>query len=182
MVEFSTMISTTRNEKNKTLFVRVKTVDNKYPLYGDVSHEPQGALSRIHKEKNTILVNENIFNSLNLNLNEKIKIQDQIFTVIGVIKSVPDVSGFVAFGEFAIAGKQTLNLLKLNNLGSFLNYEYKVKFKQNDNIKTIRDNIIKIFKKDNKVQIRYPENSASGQRVINNFSQFLSLKYQVAQC
>ena len=43
MVEFSTMISTTRNEKNKTLFVRVKTVDNKYPLYGDVSHEPKGA-------------------------------------------------------------------------------------------------------------------------------------------
>ena len=176
MVEFSTMISTTRNEKNKTLFVRVKTVDNKYPLYGDVSHEPKGALSRIHKEKNTILVNENIFNSLNLNLNEKIKIQDQIFTVIGIIKSVPDVSGFVAFGDFAIAGKQTLNLLKLNNLGSFLNYEYKVKFKQNDNIKTTRDNIIKIFKKDDKVQIRYPENSASGlKRVINNFSQFLSL-------
>ena len=133
-------------------------------------------LSRIHKEKNTILVNENIFNSLNLNLNEKIKIQDQIFTVIGIIKSVPDVSGFVAFGDFAIAGKQTLNLLKLNNLGSFLNYEYKVKFKQNDNIKTTRDNIIKIFKKDDKVQIRYPENSASGlKRVINNFSQFLSL-------
>ena len=116
MVEFSTMISTTRNEKNKTLFVRVKTVDNKYPLYGDVSHEPKGALSRIHKEKNTILVNENIFNSLNLNLNEKIKIQDQIFTVIGIIKSVPDVSGFVAFGDFAIAGKQTLNLLKLNQI------------------------------------------------------------------
>ena len=63
-----------------------------------------------------------------------------------------------------------------NNLGSFLNYEYKVKFKQNDNIKTTRDNIIKIFKKDDKVQIRYPENSASGlKRVINNFSQFLSL-------
>ena len=62
MVEFSTMISTTRNEKNKTLFVRVKTVDNKYPLYGDVGHEPHGAFSRIHKEKNTILVNENIFN------------------------------------------------------------------------------------------------------------------------
>ena len=57
MVEFSTMISTTRNEKNKTLFVRVKTVDIKYPLYGNVSHEPKGALSRIHKEKNTILVN-----------------------------------------------------------------------------------------------------------------------------
>ena len=176
MVEFSTMISTTRNENNKTLFVRVKTVDDKYPLYGDVDHEPQGSLSRIHKEKNTILVNENIYNSLNLSFNEKIKIQNKIFTVVGVIKSVPDVSGFVAFGDFAITGKKTLDLLKLNNLGSFLNYEYKVKFEQNDNIKTIRDNIIKIFKEDEKVQIRYPENSASGlKKVINNFSQFLSL-------
>ena len=33
---------------------------------------------------------------------------------------MPDVSGFVAFGDWALAGKQTLEILKLNGIGSFL--------------------------------------------------------------
>ena len=176
MVEFSTMISTINKIKNQSLFSRVKTVDSNYPLFGEVIYEPAGALDRIHKEKNTILVNENIFKTLKLKFNEKIKVQDQLFTVVGVIKTVPDVSGFIAFGDFALAGKQTLDLLKLNNLGSFLNYEYKVRFNINDNQEVLKARIKKIFKDDEKVILRYPENSASGlKRIINNFSQFLSL-------
>ena len=176
MVEFSTMLSTINKTDNQSLFSRVKTVDSNYPLFGEVIYEPAGALDRIHKEKNTILVNENIFKTLKLKFNEKIKVQDQLFTVVGVIKTVPDVSGFIAFGDFALAGKQTLDLLKLNNLGSFLNYEYKVRFNINDNQEVLKERIEKIFKDDEKVILRYPENSASGlKRIINNFSQFLSL-------
>ena len=176
MVEFSTMLSTVNKTNNQSLFSRVKTVDSNYPLFGEVIHEPAGALDRIHKEQNTILVNENIFKTLKLKINEKIKVQDQLFTVVGVVKTVPDVSGFIAFGDFALAGKQTLDLLKLNNLGSFLNYEYKVRFNINDNQEVLKERIEKLFKDDEKVILRYPENSASGlKRIINNFSQFLSL-------
>lgn len=176
MVEFSTMISTTNRDKNQSLFSRIKTVDQNYPLYGSLLYEPTGALKRIHEEKNTILVNENIFKTLKLKIDEKIKVQDQLFTVVGLIKSVPDVSGFIAFGDFALTGKQTLDLLKLSSIGSFLNYEYKVKFKENDDPKEIEKKIEEIFKDDQKVKFRYPENSASGlKRIINNFSQFLSL-------
>ena len=176
MIEFSTMISTNRDQDNQSLFTRIKTVDEKYPLYGEVVHEPIGSLDRIHNEKNTILVNENIFKTMNLKIDEQIKVQDQLFKVVGVIKSVPDVSGFVAFGDFALAGKDTLELLKLNTMGSFLNHEYKVKFEDNANISDTRKKIQEIFANDQKVQLRYPENSASGlRRVIENFSQFLSL-------
>ena len=176
MVEFSTMLSTVNKTNNQSLFSRVKTVDSNYPLFGEVIYEPAGALDRIHKEQNTILVNENIFKTLKLKINEKIKVQDQLFTVVGVVKTVPDVSGFIAFGDFALAGKQTLDLLKLNNLGSFLNYEYKVRFNINDNQEVLKERIEKLFKDDEKVILRYPENSASGlKRIINNFSQFLSL-------
>ena len=175
MVEFSTMISTLDRSNNQSLFTRVKTIDEQYPLYGSVTYAPSGALDRIHKEKNTILVNENIFKSLKLKVEEKIKVQDQVFTVVGMVKTVPDVSGFVAFGDFALAGKQTLDLIKLN-IGSFLNYEYKVKFNEGDNSLDLRKKIQDIFKEDQKVILRYPENSASGlKRIINNFSQFLSL-------
>ncbi|MDA7783199.1 ABC transporter permease [Candidatus Pelagibacter sp.] len=175
MVEFTTMVSTI-NDNDQSLFTRIKTVDEKYPLYGEVAHEPVGAMDRIHQEKNTIIVNENIFKTLNLKINEKIKVQNQLFTVVGVIKSLPDVSGFVAFGDFAITSKVTLDLLQLNSLGSFLNYEYKVKFNEGDNTKVVRNKIKEIFKDDLTVRLRYPENSASGlRRVIDNFSQFLSL-------
>ncbi len=176
MIEFSTMLSTTERTKNKSLFTRIKTVDEKYPLYGEVVYEPEDAYERMQKEPNTILVNESLSKTLNLKINEKVKVQNQNFTVIGVIKSVPDVSGFVAFGDWALAGKQTLDILKLNGIGSFLNYEYKVKFNSNDDPEKIEKRIENIFKDDQKVKLRYPENSASGiKRIINNFSQFLSL-------
>ena len=176
MIEFSTMLSTTNRKKNKSLFVRIKTVDEKYPLYGKIVYEPEGAYERIQKEPNTILVNEGLSKTLNIKLNEIVKVQDQQFTVIGIIKAVPDVSGFVAFGDWALAGKQTLEILKLNGIGSFLNYEYKVKFNPNDNSELLEKKIENIFKDDKKVKLRYPENSASGiKRIINNFSQFMSL-------
>ncbi len=176
MIEFSTMLSTTGREKNKSLFTRIKTVDEKYPLYGNVVYEPIGAYEKMQKEPRTILINESLSKNLNIKINEKVKVQDQNFTVIGVIKSVPDVSGFVAFGDWALAGKQTLEILKLNGMGSFLNYEYKVKFYEKDKSEKIEQRIEKIFKDDKKVKLRYPENSASGiKRIINNFSQFLSL-------
>ena len=176
MIEFSTMVSTTSQEVNKSLFTRIKTVDENYPLYGSVDYEPIGAFDRMHNEANTILINESLSKNLNIEINDKIKVQDQLFTIIGIVKSVPDVSGFVAFGDWALAGKQTLEILKLNSIGSFLNYEYKVKFNENDNAESIEKRIENIFKDDQKVKLRYPENSASGlKRIINNFSQFLSL-------
>jgi putative ABC transport system permease protein len=176
MIEFSTMVSTIDREKNKSLFTRIKTVDTKYPLYGEVDYEPAGAFNRMHNEPNTLLINESLSKNLNLKINEKIKVQNQLFTIIGIVKSVPDVSGFVAFGDWALAGDQTLEILKLNGIGSFLNYEYKVKFNENDDARKLEKRIVNIFKDDQKVQLRYPENSASGlKRIINNFSQFLSL-------
>ncbi|MDC0517589.1 ABC transporter permease [Candidatus Pelagibacter sp.] len=176
MIEFSTMLSTTGREKNKSLFTRIKTVDEKYPLYGNIVYEPIGAYERMQKEPYSILINESLSKTLNIKINEKVKVQDKNFTVIGIIKSVPDVSGFVAFGDWALAGKQTLEILKLNGIGSFLNYEYKVKFKEKDKLEEIEQRIEEIFKDDQKVKLRYPENSASGiKRIINNFSQFLSL-------
>ena len=130
----------------------------------------------MHNEANTILINQSLSKNLNLKINDQVKVQDQLFTVIGIVKSVPDVSGFVAFGDWALAGEQTLKILKLNGIGSFLNYEYKVKFDENDDPKKIEQKIEDIFKEDQEVKLRYPENSASGlKRIINNFSQFLSL-------
>ena len=176
MVEFSTMISTTNKSKNKSIFSRIKTVDENYPLFGKVGYEPSGAFEKLQTIENTILVNENIFKNLNLQINDKIKVQDKLFTVIGIVKSVPDIGGAFVFGDFALAGKQTLELLKLNNLGSFLNYEYKVRFNDGDNPKSLSKKIEQLFKDEKKVRLRYHEKSDGPlKRIIDNFSQFLSL-------
>ena len=176
MIEFSTMLSTTNREKNRSLFTRIKTVDKKYPLYGEIVYEPLGAYERMQNEPKTILINESLSKTLKIKVNEIVKIQDYEFIVVGKIKSVPDVSGFVAFGDWALASKQTLDILELNGIGSFLNYEYKIKFNQNSDSAILEKKIENIFKNDKKVKLRYPENSASGlKRIINNFSQFLSL-------
>ena len=60
MIEFSTMLTTTNRETNKSLFTRIKTVDKKYPLYGEIVYEPAGAFERMHNEPKTILINESL--------------------------------------------------------------------------------------------------------------------------
>ena len=54
------MLSTIGRFKNKSLFTRIKTVDENYPLYGEVIYEPEGAYERMQKEPNTILINESL--------------------------------------------------------------------------------------------------------------------------
>ncbi len=176
IVEFSTMISTIEKKQNKTSFTRIKAIDQNYPLYGDVIFEPVGSLKKLNEIDNTILVNENIFKNLNLNINDIVKVQNIKFKVIGVVKVLPDIGGAFVFGDFALTGKKTLDKLELNTLGSFLNYEYKIKFDDYKNKDKKINEIKKIFKNNDKVKIRYPENSAGGiKRIIDNFSQFLSL-------
>ena len=176
IVEFSTMISTIEKKQNKTSFTRIKAIDQNYPLYGDVIFEPVGSLKKLNEIDNTILVNENIFKNLNLKINDIVKVQNIKFKVIGVVKVLPDIGGAFVFGDFALTGKKTLDKLELNTLGSFLNYEYKIKFDDYKNKDKKINEIKKIFKNNDKVKIRYPENSAGGiKRIIDNFSQFLSL-------
>ena len=176
IVEFSTMISTIEKKQNKTSFTRIKAIDQNYPLYGDVIFEPVGSLKKLNEIDNTILVNENIFKNLNLKINDIVKVQNIKFKVIGVVKVLPDIGGAFVFGDFALTGKKTLDKLELNTLGSFLNYEYKIKFDDYKNKDKKINEIKKIFKSNDKVKIRYPENSAAGiKRIIDNFSQFLSL-------
>ena len=176
MVEFSTMISTVNKKINKTSFTRVKSVDQFYPLYGNELYEPNDALEKLNQIESSILVNENIFKNLNLKINDIVKVQDKEFKVIGIVKVLPDIGGAFVFGDFALTGKKTLDKLDLNTLGSFLNYEYKVKFNKSVNSKEGIKRVESLFTDQNRVRLRYPENSAGGiRRIVDNFSQFLSL-------
>ena len=96
-------------EKKINLFLQeLKLLIQNIHLYGSVDYEPIGAFDRMHNEPNTLLINESLSKNLSLKIDDKIKVQNKLFTIIGIVKSVPDVSGFVAFGDWALAGESKL--------------------------------------------------------------------------
>lgn len=172
IIEFNSMI----NKDKKSIFVRIKSIDTNYPLYGKVETHPKNAFQIMKKNSNTILLNKNTFENLKLKIGEKVNIQNKNLTVIGYLKNIPDIGGAFVFGDYAMINNITLDELKLQALGNLINKEFKLKF--NKNIKT--KNGIKLVKnilnEDKNHKIKMPENSGRGLKLaINNFIQFLSL-------
>ena len=77
---------------------------------------------------------------------------------------------FSFFGDQALVSKSSLKTLQLNNLGSFINFKYKM-VRKSDNLKLP----IKISE-TKKVAIKYPEDvSQNLKRTIENFIYFLTI-------
>ena len=173
-VEFSTMLADSKKQNAKTFFIRLKAVDDKYPLYGDVESFPKDALNLLQKTPNSIVVNKKIFETLNLKTNDIVYIKQSPFKVVGYVETVPDLGRALLFGDFAIVSTNSFLKLNINTLGSFINYEYRLKaFNESLNIK---DQVTNLTKKYPSYSVRFPENSSNNlKKLIDNFSQFLSL-------
>jgi putative ABC transport system permease protein len=167
LIEFTSIIRTS-NEENKT--TRIKVIDNFYPLIGEVKVEPVDSLEILKNKTNTILIDKTTKNNLDLKLGDKIKIQNISFEVIGVIDSLPDISGFFLFGDQALINESSFKKLKINNLGSFINFKYKMIKKDSD------QNITSNISANKNVLIKYPKDvSQNLKKTIENFIYFLSI-------
>ena len=122
IIEFNSMI----NKDNKSIFVRIKSIDINYPLYGKVETYPKNAFQIMKKNSNTILLNKNTFENLKLKIGEKVNIQNKNLTVIGYLKNIPDIGGAFVFGDYAMINNITLDELKLQALGNLINKEFKL--------------------------------------------------------
>ena len=172
IVEFNSMI----NKDNKSIFVRIKSIDINYPLYGKVETHPKNAFQIMKKNSNTILLNKNTFENLKLKIGEKVNIQNKNLTVIGYLKNIPDIGGAFVFGDYAMINNITLDELKLQALGNLINKEFKLKFNKNIETKNGIKLVKNILNEDKNHKIKMPENSGRGLKLaINNFIQFLSL-------
>ena len=172
IIEFNSMI----NKDNKSIFVRIKSIDINYPLYGKVETHPKNAFQIMKKNSNTILLNKNTFENLKLKIGEKVNIQNKNLTVIGYLKNIPDIGGAFVFGDYAMINNITLDELKLQALGNLINKEFKLKFNKNIETKKGIKLVKNILNKDKNHKIKMPENSGRGLKLaINNFIQFLSL-------
>ena len=173
-VEFSTMLADSKKQNAKTFFIRLKAVDDKYPLYGNVESFPKDALNLLQKTTNSIVVNKKIFETLNLKINDTVYIKQSPFKVVGYVETVPDLGRALLFGDFAVVSTNSFLKLNINTLGSFINYEYRLK--AYDESLNIKNQVTNLTKKYPSYSVRFPENSSNNlKKLIDNFSQFLSL-------
>ena len=167
VIEFTSIIKTSSKDSKTT---RIKVVDNFYPLIGEAKVAPTDSLRVLKNKRNTILIDKTTKNNLDLKLGAKIKIQNISFEVIGVIESLPDIGGLFLFGDQALISQESFNNLQINNLGSFLNFKYKL-------IKKDHDQVIKTdVYENNDFLIKYPNDiSQNFKKTIENFIYFLSI-------
>ena len=167
VIEFTSIIKTSNEENRAT---RIRVIDNLYPMIGEAKVTPVKSLEILKNKPNTILIDKATKYNLDLKLGDKIKIQNISFEIIGIIESLPDIGGLFIFGDQALINKSSFNGLKTNNLGSFINFKYKMLKKKNDlNIKSY-------FSTKKNFTIKFPEDvSQNLRKTIENFIYFLSI-------
>ena len=174
-IEFATMLS---KEGESPVFTELRAVDNNYPLYGNIETIPQIASERIfvNSQKPSVLINESIQKLLKLSFGDDVVIMGQQFEVAGLVSSVPDLAESAVFGEFAIISMESYEQFGLNSGGSFLDHEYRIKFKNSTQVEKKEKLVRSIVEYDDSIEIRLPgESGQSLSRVIDNFSNFLNL-------
>ena len=174
-IEFATMLS---KEGESPVFTELRAVDDNYPLYGNIETIPQIASERIfvNSQKPSVLINESIQKLLKLSFGDDVVIMGQQFEVAGLVSSVPDLAESAVFGEFAIISMESYEQFGLNSGGSFLDHEYRIKFKNLTQVEEKEKLVRSIVEYDDSIEIRLPgESGQSLSRVIDNFSNFLNL-------
>ena len=167
IIEFTSIVRT-KNEESKT--TRIKVIDNFYPLIGNVIVQPVDSLKLLKSKPNTILIDKSTQNNLDLKLGDKIIIQNTSFEVIGVIESLPDIGGFFLFGDQALINESSFKDLKIDNLGSFFVFKYKLLKKFNN------QEILNNLSKNKNIEIKYPDDvSQNLKKAIENFIYFFSI-------
>ena len=167
VIEFTSIIKN-NDEESKT--TRIKVIDDFYPLVGKAKVEPANSLKLLQTKQNSILIDKTTKDNLNLKIGDKIKIQNFSLEIIGIIENLPDIGSLYLFGDQALINKSSFKNMKVNNLGSFINFKYKM-IGKNSNSK-----LPKQISENKKVTIKFPEDiSQNLKRAIENFIYFLSI-------
>ena len=172
-----TSMASNGNDKNsKTAFIRLRAVDDNYPLYGSITTSHPNRLKLFYTEDNQVLINENLSRNLNVKAGDTILLRNHQFIVNSVIQDIPDIGGAGIFGDLALINQEGLNLLEINSSENFLEYEYRVKFSNDLEVKNARNSLKEILIDIPETRLRFPENTSNFlQRTLDNFSNFLSL-------
>ena len=150
VITFRSMVSTIDNgdEYNQAL-VQVKSVDQKYPLIGKVTIEPEISIKEALKKNGDnygILVENNLLEQLNLEVGSNLKLGESLYKIRGTMSSIPDIgsNGF-SLGSKVIVDTNSLENSGLLKQGTLYETNYYLKISNNKDLEAVKSLFLKKF-------------------------------------
>ncbi|HVO15670.1 MAG TPA: FtsX-like permease family protein [Alphaproteobacteria bacterium] len=163
----------------RRLLVELKAVDDLYPLYGSIDTTPAGSVPAALAHKDGLggaLVDADVLRRLVLKVGDKLDIGDATFRIAGVIDREPDRGTRVfIFGPRVMIAARDLKSTGLVQLGSLINYYYRVRLDPGTNAARWESDLKARFP-DAPWQVRGLSGAAPGmQRFVDRITLYLTL-------
>jgi putative ABC transport system permease protein len=159
--------------------VELKAVDGSYPLFGAVSLSPAGSLARdlsCDAELCGAVAEQTLLDRLHAGLGGTVRIGTQMFRIAAVLAREPDrIAGGFSLGPHILISTEALPRTGLVQLGSLINYGYRVAFAREVPLNRFRHAAVAAFP-DAGWEIRTRDNAAPGIRLfVEQVTMFLTL-------
>jgi putative ABC transport system permease protein len=168
-----------RGEVGERQLVELKAVDGSYPLYGAVSLAPAGSIAHALSCEAKIcgaVAEQTLLDRLHVGIGGAIRVGSQVFRIVAVLSREPDrIAGGFSLGPHILVSTGALSRTGLVQLGSLINYSYRVAFIHDVSLDRFRSQAIATFP-DAGWEIRTRNNAAPGIRLfVEQVTMFLTL-------
>ena len=123
--------------------IDVKAVDKAYPLYGEVALDGAQPFRQAVSDPDTAVVEQALFDRLDLEVGDQVKLGESTLRITGVIAREPDrLSSGAGFGPRLLTTIPTLQDTGLLAPGTLIDWRYRIAFPEGageDRIATFRD-------------------------------------------
>lgn len=147
VVSMRAMAAASDNEQR--VLVELKAVDGKYPLYGEIEVNPPHSLTAaLSQEDETFgaVVEESLLQRLELDVSDRLRIGEGLFSVTGVINSEPDrtVRAFT-LGPRVMISRQGLASTELQQPGALVTFTYRLRLPDRTSANQVKSELEQAF-------------------------------------
>lgn len=167
------------DEAQERQLIELKAVDGEFPLFGAVTLSPVGSLGRdLNCDANVCgaVAEQTLLDRLHLRVGGTVRIGTQRFRIAATLVREPDriAAGF-SLGPHILISTEALPRTGLVQLGSLINYSYRVGFARDTPLERFRNAALATFP-DAGWEIRTRNNAAPGIRLfVEQVTMFLTL-------
>ncbi|SCA56163.1 conserved membrane hypothetical protein [Candidatus Terasakiella magnetica] len=156
------------------LLVELKSVDDFYPLVGNLTSQPPLSIKQSLSE-NSALVEKLALDRLGVKVGDEITLGQARVTISGLITKEPDrIASVINFGPRMMISQKTLENTQLLKPGSVVRHHYRLQYNDISNSNNFIDNLKEKFPQAG-WRVRTPDNAAPGvENFIDRLSLFLS--------
>ena len=173
MIQFNSMIF----NKKASRMVKVISIEDSYPFYGNFKVQPENALTLLHHtDSKGIIVDKDLIEVAGLSINSKIKLGEASFQIVGTYhkdSASPDL-GF-SLGLPVLISRKHLKSTKLIGKGSRIRYIYNFKTPKEFDSKSFKEKNWESATEENLTILTYREAASGSRRFMENLSKFFSI-------